>query len=181
MNTISYNKEVLYATDDVVRVDASDIGELKRKARGNPRRRIRICAHKDISESIHEMLIVHEKSCYVQPHKHVNKIESFHIIEGSADILLFDEDGRINQSIMMGDYATGRKFFYRLPPSRYHTLLIQSEVLVFHETTNGPFRPQDTVWAPWAPGEIDEDEVSQYMAMLADSIREKATNEWEEG
>ena len=176
MKSTRFNEEVLYAVDDVVRVDASDIDEIKRKARLNPRKRIRICAHKDISESIHEMLIVHEKGCYVKPHKHINKIESFHIIEGSTYIILFDEDGRINQSILMGDYATGRKFFYRLPRSRYHTLLIQSDVLVFHEITNGPFRPEDTVWAPWAPGENEEEEVSQYMAMLVDSNREKAIN-----
>ena len=181
MNTISLNEEVLYSTDDVIRVDASDIRELKRMARRNARKRIRICAHRDVSESIHEMLIVHEKSCYVQPHKHINKIESFHIIEGSADIILFDEDGRINQSILMGDFATGRKFFYRSPPSRYHTLLIQSEVLVFHEITNGPFRPEDTVWAPWAPGETEENEVSQYMETLANSIRKKGANDQEEG
>jgi len=176
MNTISFNEEVLYAVDDVVQVDASDIDKLKQKAGRNPRRRVRICAHKDVSESLHEMLIVHEKSCYVRPHKHVNKIESFHIIEGSADIILFDEDGRVNQSIRMGDYATGRKFFYRLPASRYHTLLIHSEVFVFHEITNGPFRPDDTVWAPWAPPETEEDETSQYMAALVNTIRGNGRN-----
>ena len=174
---LSLNKEVLYAVDDVIQVDASDVQELKRKAGRNPRRRIRICAHKDVSENLHEMLIVHEKSCYVRPHKHIDKTESFHIIEGSADVILFDENGRINQSIMMGDYATARNFFYRLPRSRYHTLLIQSDVLVFHEITNGPFRPEDTVWAPWAPGQNKKEEVSQYMATLAESLRKKATNE----
>jgi len=177
MKTTSLNEEVLYGTDDVIRVDASDIRELKRMARHNARKRIRICAHRNISEGIHEMLIVHEKSCYVQPHKHIDKIESFHIIEGSADIILFDEDGRINQLIRMGDYATGRKFFYRLPPSRYHTLVILSEVLVFHEITNGPFRPEDTVWAPWSPRETEEDEVPKYIARLAESTRRKTANE----
>jgi len=177
MKSIKFNDEVLFAVDDVVQVDASDIEEIKKEAKLNPRKRIRICAHKDISESIHEMLIVHEKSCYVHPHKHINKIESFHVIEGSTYIILFDDDGRISQSILMGDYATGLKFFYRLPPSRYHSLLILSEVLVFHEITNGPFKPEDTVLATWAPEEAEEGEIIQYMAMLADTIRKRATNE----
>ena len=173
MRATKFNEEVLFTAEDVVKVDANDIEELKQKAKHNRRRRVRLCTHKDLDASIHEMLIVHEKSCYVRPHKHINKTESFHIIEGSVDIILFDEDGQINETIPMGDYATGCKFFYRLPTSRYHTLLIQSEVLVFHEITNGPFRPEDTVWAPWAPEETDEDEVSQYMELIASSIEEK--------
>jgi len=175
MNSTKINEEVLYATDDVVQIEYSDIEKLKKNASRNPRKRIRICAHKNINDTIHEMLIIHEKSCYVRPHKHINKVESFHIIEGKVDILLFDEDGRINNLIPMGDYASGRKFFYRLPPSYFHTLIIRSEVLVFHEITNGPFNPDDTVWADWAPEETVKDKVSEYKAFLENSIVE---NKW---
>ena len=166
MKTTIFNEEVLFATDTIVQIDASDIAELKQKAKQNPRRRIRICAHSDIRDSIHEMLIVHEKNCYVHPHKHINKTETFHIIEGVADIILFNEEGHIDQSIPMGSFNSGRKFFYRLPPFRYHTLLIHSDVLVFHEITNGPFRAEETTLASWSPKETDLDAVSQYMAML---------------
>ena len=167
MKTTKFNEEVLFATDAIVQIDASDIMGLKEMARQNPRKRIRICAHKNTKDYIHEMLIVHEKSCYVRPHKHINKTETFHIIEGMADIILFNEDGRIDQSIRMGDFISGCKFFYRLPPYRYHTLLIHSDVLVFHEITNGPFKPEETVLAPWSPEETDKDEVSRYIAKLA--------------
>jgi cupin fold WbuC family metalloprotein len=167
MKTIKFNDEVLYAAESIAQIDAIDIKDLKEKAGRNPRKRIRICMHKDIEDDIHEMFIVHEKSCYVRPHKHFNKIESFHIIEGKADIILFHENGEINRVISMGDLASGLKFFYRLPPSCYHTLLIKSDVLVFHEITNGPFSPDKTALALWSPKETDIDAVSQYMAMLA--------------
>jgi cupin fold WbuC family metalloprotein len=166
MKTTVFNEEVLFATDTILQIDSSDIEELKQKAKQNHRKRIRICAHKNTKDHIHEMLIVHEKSCYVRPHKHINKTETFHIIEGEADIILFDDEGHINQSIPMGSFNSGRKFFYRLSPFRYHSLLIHSDVLVFHEITNGPFRMEDTIWAPWSPKETDGDEVSRYMAML---------------
>ena len=117
------------------------------------------------------MLIVHEKSCYVHPHKHLNKTESFHIIEGQADIIIFDENGSIDEIISMGEKASGLKFFYRLPPSRYHTLVINTDVLVFHEITNGPFRLQDTIWAPWAPNEVNKNSVSIYIAELHELIQ----------
>ena len=169
MKTTEFNKEVLFSPDNILQIDASDIDELKKKAKKNPRKRIRICAHKDIKDHIHEMLIVHEKSCYVRPHKHANKTESFHIIEGKVDIILFHEDGTIDQSIPMGDIASGLKFFYRLPPDRYHTMLIKSEVLVFHEITNGPFSAHETSWASWSPEETDLDAVNKYIEMLANS------------
>jgi hypothetical protein len=35
-------------------------------------------------------------------------------------------------------------------------LIVRSDVLVVHETTNGPFRPEETEFAPWAPDETDE-------------------------
>ena len=73
--------------------------------------------------------------------------------------------------------TSGRKFFYRLPPSHYHTLMIHSDVLVFHEITNGPFLPEDTILADWAPEETDEDEVSQYMKLIANSIDENSKYE----
>ena len=171
MKTPKFNDEVLFASDSIVKIDASDILDLKKQAKQNPRKRIRICVHKDTKDLIHEMLIVHEKSCYVRPHKHTNKTESFHIIEGKADIILFHEDGSIDQSIPMGDMISGLKFFYRLPPFRYHTLLIHSDVLVFHEITNGPFRLEDTTWAPWSPDETNKDDVFQYISMLKNFVQ----------
>ena len=176
MKFTKFNNEVLFSSENIVKVDAVNINDLKERARLNPRKRVRLCAHKTIDESIHEMLIVHEKSCYVRPHKHINKVESFHIIEGEVDILLFDENGRINNLIPMGDFASERIFFYRLPPSYFHTLVINSEVLVFHEITNGPFNPDDTVWADWAPAETEEYKVVEYRAFLKNAIKEK---KWE--
>tara|TARA_B100000795_G_C22748064_1_gene418145 strand:- start:631 stop:1149 length:519 start_codon:yes stop_codon:yes gene_type:complete len=170
MKTTIFNNEVLYAEDSIVQIDSLDIAELKLKAKKNPRKRIRVCAHKNIDENIHEMLIVHEKNCYVRPHKHTGKTESFHIIEGKADVILFHEDGSIDQVISMGEITTGLKFYYRLPPFRFHTLLIHSDVLVFHEITSGPFRIEDTIMAPWSPEETEEDKVSHYMDKLKDFI-----------
>jgi len=175
MKTTKFNDEVLYAVDPIVQIDASDIAELKQKAKQNPRKRIRICAHNDIKDDIHEMIIVHEKSCYVRPHKHINKTESFHIIEGKAEIILFHEDGIIDQIILMGDIDSGLKFFYRLPPGRYHTILIKSEVVVFHEITNGPFREHEISWASWSPEETDLKAVNKYIEMLTNSSQKYQT------
>ena len=161
------NPEVLYAIDPIVQVDRADIEAMVERAERNPRRRIRLCAHRDTRDSLHEMLIVHTNETYVRPHKHLSKCEAFHIIRGSADVVLFDDGGTILEVVPMGDYASGRKFYYRLADSLYHTLLIHSNHLVFHEITNGPFDRKDTVFAPWAPELEDGDGAREFMKKLS--------------
>src|SRR3990172_1590735 len=144
MHITKFNDEVLYTDDPIVQVSRADIQGLKQAALSNPRRRIRLCGHRNINSTLHEMLIVHTKGTYVHPHKHLNKSESFHVVEGIADIVVFDDSGKVTAVVPMGDYASGRKFFYRLSDPWFHTLLITSEFFVFHETTNGPFVKTDT-------------------------------------
>ena len=116
------------------------------------------------------MLIVHGKSTYVHPHKHPGKSESTHIIEGLVDIILFDDDGRIDRVIEMGDYASGKIFYYRIATPIFHTLIIRSDILVFHETTNGPFNKESTIFAPWAPEEADSTSVSHFLSNLNERV-----------
>ena len=117
------------------------------------------------------MLIVHTRNTYVRPHKHLNKSESFHLIEGSVDVVIFDEAGGVAEVIRMGDFASGRRFYYRIEQPAYHTLLITSDVLVFHETTNGPFRREETIFAPWAPEEQDQIARTGFLARLQEEMR----------
>ena len=158
--------EVRYASDDVVLVDATDVARLKREAEHNPRHRIRLCAHDDVESRLHEMLIVHARDTYVRPHKHLGKSESFHVIEGDVDVVLFDDHGSVTDVIPMGAFSSGRPFFYRIAKPLFHTLLIRSAVLVFHETTGGPFRRNDTEFASWAPEEGDTAGVQRFLADL---------------
>ena len=103
----------------------------------------------------------------MRPHKHINKTEAIHIIEGNGTAVFFDEDGVVNNIVRLGDYLSGLPFYYRLNTSYFHTLVIESDFLVFHEVINGPFRKEDTIFAPWAPDGIDEIAVNKFQAFLA--------------
>ena len=155
MREIKNNCEVVIPDNQIIKVDYQNIETLKNRVNSNTRKRIRLCAHKNIDDVLHEMLIVLTEDTYIRPHRHLGKSESFHIIEGLADIIIFDEDGNIIEIVTMGNYTSGRKFYYRLSDPYYHTLLILSDTLVFHETTNGPFKKSDTKFAAWAPDETD--------------------------
>jgi cupin fold WbuC family metalloprotein len=171
MKTAVESAEVLYAKDTIVTVDAAAIDALKRDARRNPRRRIRLCAHQGVDDRLHEMLIVHARDTYVRPHRHLGKSESFHVIEGDVDVVIFDDEGGISEVIRMGTVASGRPFFYRIATPLFHTLMIRSAELVFHETTNGPFNRADMVFAPWAPDEGDAAAVEQFLRRVDDQVR----------
>lgn len=161
-----HNEEVLYADAPLSTLGRDDIEWLKARAAKTARQRIRICSHRDSGDLLHEMLIVHTRNTYVRPHKHVGKDESFHVISGEVNVVLFEEDGAVRRAIRMGDYTTGKPFYYRLNESCYHTLIIRSDVLVFHEVTTGPFRREDTVFAPWSPEEGQTDLRRDFLARV---------------
>jgi cupin fold WbuC family metalloprotein len=153
---IAINKEsdeVLYPQENIVSVNREDMQKLKDLAICNPRQRIRLCAHKEPSDQLHEMFIIHTSECYVRPHKHIGKIESMSILEGEADVVLFHEDGSIKKVLSMGAPNTGKLFYYRLAEPIYHMLLIRTPFLVFHEITQGPFLREKTIFPEWAPEE----------------------------
>jgi cupin fold WbuC family metalloprotein len=145
------NPEVFFSTDDFSRIGPAEIAFLKNQAAMSNRRRARICAHASNENSLHEMIIVAASDTYIHPHRHNNKSESFHIIEGEVDIVMFDNDGGVTDIIELGDISSKKPFFYRLSDERFHTLCVHSEFLIFHEVTNGPFVPGDTVLAAFAP------------------------------
>ena len=166
MNIKEFSEEVFYTQDLITCVNQESIDFLKSKARKNLRKRARLCTHLGVNELLHEMLIVHFKGLYVQPHKHIGKSESFHIIEGSLGIVVFDDSGQIIKVIHMGDLASGLVFYYRLSDCFFHSVIPLSDIVVFHETTNGPFRKEDVVLAPWAPREEETEEAQRYFKTI---------------
>ncbi|MET4276893.1 MULTISPECIES: WbuC family cupin fold metalloprotein [unclassified Bradyrhizobium] len=160
------NPEVYYSDDAIVTADDATIAELKRIAAGNPRLRSRLCTHPDPLSGLHEMLIVHHREAYVRPHKHFGKPESFHLIEGTAQVVIFEGDGRIRDVLEMAPYGRGALCYYRMPEQVFHSILITSEWLVFHETTAGPFDPSRTAFADWAPDGNDVAEVQNYVTKV---------------
>ena len=146
------NDEVFIASDEIVCLDSRAIDFVRERAIQNSRGRVRICAHKKNTDTLHEMLIGIRADSYIRPHRHKDKVESFHLVEGAADIVILKEDGEILDVIELG---SDRNFYYRLETPRYHTLLIDSPVLVIHEITNGPFDPAQSDFASFSPPEGD--------------------------
>lgn len=167
MQTTEFNPEVFFANGEIVSIKGGDLGFLQQAAERSPRRRARVCAHKDGEELLHEMIVVLKRGSYLIPEKHFVKVESYHIIKGMAEVVLFDEAGEITEVVPIGDYESGRPFFFRVRhPDFYHSVLLRTDFLLYHETATGPFRKSDTFVAPWAPPESDVAGKAAYMADL---------------
>jgi cupin fold WbuC family metalloprotein len=144
--------EVLVCEDEIIGLTRDALNQVSLLADASSKKRARICAHKSSAALIQEMIIVIRQGSYVCPHRHDSKCESFHLIEGSADIVVFEPDGSIRKVIQ---FSRDGAFYYRLDDAFFHTIVVRSERIIFHETTNGPFVANATEFAPFAPAEGD--------------------------
>ena len=164
-NIYKENDEVLYTKESIVNLTAQDLADIKKMAKLNSRQRIRICSHSSIDDKVHEMIIFHSKGTYVPPHKHKDKEESLHLISGEIDCVIFNNEGTITKTFPMGDYSSGKTFYYRIPADTFHTQLFTKDTF-FHEVTQGPFNRDETIIASWAPDEKDTLKTKKYMSNI---------------
>jgi cupin fold WbuC family metalloprotein len=169
MQIRSTQPDVFVTDEEIVEVNEALIARLRAEVPKSEKKRVRFCAHRDNRDRVHEMFIALGRDSYIAPHRHTGKTESFHVLDGEADIVIFDDAGAIRRVVRMGAPASGRTFFYRMSQPLFHTVLVQSDVVIFHETTNGPWVKGDWTLAPWAPAE-DGDAARAYAEQLRAAI-----------
>lgn len=144
-------------------LNASIVNEMKRIAvRYNTN--VRLNLHSSPLSDFHNMIILQRKGMYIRPHKHYNKAETCHIIEGTHIFYVFDENGNV---IDLFDMSIGKNVLYRIEKKYYHTSIPTSDFVIFHESKIGPFiREGDSIFAPWAPTDDNKDSVKMFMENL---------------
>src|SRR5919109_733186 len=155
--------EVFYAAGDVITFGMRDLEFLRAQAKRNPRKRARLCTHRDASDRLHEMIIINLRETYVRPHKNYNKPKSFQILDGIMDVILFDDSGAPQAVTRLGPIASGFPHYFRLHETRFHTLRTVSEMVLFQETTVGPFQQPDTIFASWAPDDDQTEACADFL------------------
>jgi len=173
---IKVSNEVYYADTPIIKIENHDMVFLKNHVKDTEKKRIRICTHLNEQDSLHEMFIVLSKETYIRPHKHFDKSESLHVIEGSADVVFFNDEGIIIDIFSLSHYSPQSSFYYRINKPIYHTLVVNTDYFIFHETTKGPFNKSDTRIAPWSPEEKNNIEVKRFMLTLNQSIKNFFSN-----
>jgi len=162
------NKEVAYIKNDIIKINKHSLIKLKAFSKFSQNRKSRICCHSNKKDKLHEMIIYHKKHYYVRPHKHPKRTESIHLIEGLADIIIFNNCGNIKEIIRLGTVNSNYNFYYRLNCDYYHTLIIRSKYIIFHETSLGPFSKKNTLFPEWSTKKLTK----KYKTILFKQIKE---------
>jgi cupin fold WbuC family metalloprotein len=75
------------------------------------------------------------------------------MIDGKLILIIFANDGTPMRSMLLSPPGKGGVICYRLCTPMFHAVLPLDEVVVYHETTNGPFVRNEAVLAEWAPAD----------------------------
>jgi glucose-6-phosphate isomerase len=145
-----------------VRIDADVIADLRTLAAENNGRNARICLHAGPEANHHDMVVLEHRGKYYRPHKHADKGEAFHVMDGQLGIFAFADDGAIVDAHVLnpGD-------IYRVEAGMYHAVLPQTEQVLYHENKPGPFLGDgDSIYADWAPDGTDQKAVDEYVDLL---------------
>ena len=147
-----------------VKVDTNLVSQLKAASARPGGGNVRLCLHDGANAPFHEMINLEYRNKYYRPHKHKVKEESYHIIEGTMGVFVFEEDGRVLDCDLLDP---DNNFLYRVAVDMWHAIIPVSDVLIYHESTLGPFiRETHYVFPSWAPDGSDPDEVAAYTGGL---------------
>jgi cupin fold WbuC family metalloprotein len=166
---INLMTEAFRECDAIVEIGPDWLVRLKRAALDSPLGRSRVCVHVDDAATVQEMILAMRQDVLFRPHRHLKKTESFHMIEGALDIVVFDLDGTPTRAIQLSTIGSGKPFYYRLNESLFHAVLPRTPLVVFHETTTGPFAKNDAQFTDWAP-----QDPTRLRAFLEDAIKAAA-------
>jgi cupin fold WbuC family metalloprotein len=160
--------EVIFNKNDIVAADKRQVQFLKNKASKTQDGKARFCLHKKLEDSLHEMIIALCKDVYVRPHKHRVKTETFHLIEGKLEVIVFNDRGELCRRIFLNKKGENSSLLCRLGKGIWHTVIPLTNFVVFHEITNGPYEgKEDSIFAPWAPEESDKPKIKEFISKIS--------------
>jgi len=173
VNLIKKSSDVYLAPGPIASIGSEEIDYLRCELAGNAKGRVRVNLHPADADTLHEMFIAIKQDSYIRPHKHPHKSEAFHIVYGEVDVVVFDDDGRIQRVVSLAAGGSSKAFYYRMSKPFFHTLVIKSDLLVVHEITNGPFVKDGTEQANFAPAEdADLSTINAWQKQLLDRVRQ---------
>ncbi len=150
------NTCIIQSEDAIAVVDAAGIRRMRDLAQESPDGRARLCLHHALSEPVQEMIMaLTSANCY-PVHRHRDKAESYHILDGDLAILIFGDDGQVSRRELLSATVSGAAKALRISPMIWHAVIALSPIVVFHETTSGPFRPGQSETASFCPEDIPE-------------------------
>lgn len=143
--------------------------EVASRAAASPRRRMNHNFHAGPDDNPHRFLNVLLRGTYIRPHRHIEpaKAETFLVLEGEAEVVIFDDSGSVTERHLLGGTsAAGKTWGIDIEPGVWHTIIAVTGRAVCFEVKPGPWEPStDKDFASWAPREGDQ-EAEGYLRSL---------------
>jgi glucose-6-phosphate isomerase len=141
-----------------VRIDSAVIRELIELGTAEGSRNVRVCLHNSPQALHHDMINLEHRGRYYRPHRHTDKGECFHIMQGEMGLFAFDIAGTVIDAVRL---ASGE--IYRVEIGMYHAVIPLSDMVIYHENKPGPFLGDgDSLYPDWAPDGRDVAEAEAY-------------------
>ena len=158
----------IFARDLPRFVDFDLIEQLKQTAMLGSDKNARLCLHDSPDALFHSMIIVEKMGNYSRPHRHQDKGECFHIVEGALGVLSFDDKGTVTDRFRLDPKGI---FMGRIPVNSYHAVIPLSRIVIYHESKPGPFlRDNDSLFPSWAPDGSNRNENEEYSQRLLEEF-----------
>ncbi len=142
-------------------ITAEALVELKSMAVQSSRKRARIIMHDGHDDPMQEMLIALTRDSYVMPHRQIDRVKTYIVLEGTLLLVFFTDGGDIQSVHRLSREETG---IIRFLTNAWHTVVSLSESCVYMEIAQGPF--EGSQWAGWAPKDENSTEAMEFMERL---------------
>lgn len=142
-----------FCTNSLVQVNSKVIDKLKHLLQESVDPQVRFNLHDDPADTLHEMIIIQRKDCDCRPHKHVNKDESYQIIEGTLEVRVYDDSGKITSTVELSRSREDSVFMFRVKRDQWHCAMPKTDFVIFKESRPGPFEGSDSIEPDWSNSE----------------------------
>jgi cupin fold WbuC family metalloprotein len=149
-------------------VDQKLLDEVSAKAQASQRLRMNHNLH-ELDDRVQRMLNALEPETYVRPHRHIDppKVEMFVILRGKSAVLIFDDAGNLENTIILSPDAICA---VDIPAGHWHSLIALESGTVVMEAKDGPYiASTDKDFAAWAPRENSR-EAALWLAAMRERI-----------
>jgi cupin fold WbuC family metalloprotein len=149
-------------------IHASDLAELARGAESSQRARTHLNTHDSTDADVQRLFIATMPGTYIRPHRHseAHKWEFFLLLEGSMDLLIFAEDGRLIERTRLSRADTRA---VEIPPGTWHSYVCCEAGTIALEVKQGAYLPTTNEdFAPWSPAE-NSDSSNRFLAWMRDA------------
>lgn len=153
-------------------IDDKLMNDVTAAARNSARQRSLYSFHTHNDDKVHRLLNVIQPESYSRPHKHEepDKVEIFIPLRGKIAVVIFAEDGRPAEHIVIKAGETS-PWGVEVPAKTWHMTLALEPDTAIYQVVEGPWEPETHKKFPtWAPPENDKSAAQEFIAKLRQEL-----------